>query len=43
MKTLKLAKRTLFVFKKQFIGNAGKTTVTSDPTTLTVTVSTGII
>ncbi|MDQ0966616.1 hypothetical protein QFZ20_002019 [Flavobacterium sp. W4I14] len=43
MKTQKLAKRTLFVFKKKYSGKLGETTTTSEPTTTTFTTNTGII
>lgn len=43
MKTQKLAKRTLFVFKKKYSGKTSETTSISDPTTGTVTTGTGII
>jgi len=41
MKTQKLAKRTLFVFKKKYSGKLGETTTTSEPTTTMVT--TGLV
>lgn len=37
MKTQKLAKKTLFVFKKKCSGKIHSTTTTSDPTTSMVT------
>jgi hypothetical protein len=43
MKTQKLAKRTLFVFKKKYNGKINETTIISEPTTGTVTTGTGII
>ncbi|WP_262712015.1 hypothetical protein [Pedobacter psychrodurus] len=42
MKTQKLAKRTLFVFKKKNSGKLGEPT-TSEPTTTTFVTNTGII
>ncbi|MGQ7855470.1 hypothetical protein ACUN24_14650 [Pedobacter sp. WC2501] len=43
MKTQKLAKRTLFVFKKKYSGKINEITTISEPTTVTVTTNTGII
>lgn len=43
MKTQKLAKRTLFVFKKKLIREINVPTTVSDPTTVTVSTSTGVI
>ncbi|MFF9962720.1 hypothetical protein ACQKLS_04700 [Pedobacter suwonensis] len=43
MKTQKLAKRTLFVFKKKLSRAINNPTTVSDPTTVTVSTSTGII
>ncbi|MGN8056298.1 hypothetical protein ACTJKN_08490 [Pedobacter sp. 22163] len=43
MKTQKLAKKTLFVFKKKIGGKINETTTTSEPTTTTFTTNSGII
>lgn len=43
MKTQKLAKRTLFVFKKKLSKEISNPTTVSDPTTITVSTNTGII
>ena len=46
MKTQKLAKRTLFVFKKKYSGKLGDTTTTTattEPTTTMVTTRLGIV
>ncbi|MBB6238255.1 hypothetical protein HDC90_002887 [Pedobacter sp. AK013] len=43
MKTQKLAKKTLFVFKKKYSAKLDKATTTSEPTTTTFTTVSGII
>lgn len=43
MKTQKLAKRTLFVFKKKYNGKINEPTSISEPTTSGVTTTSGIV
>ncbi|WP_426328832.1 hypothetical protein [Pedobacter sp. R-06] len=43
MKTQKLAKRTLFVFKKKYSGKINEKTSISEPTTSGVTTTSGIV
>ncbi|WP_262707560.1 hypothetical protein [Pedobacter alluvionis] len=42
MKTQKLAKRTLFVFKKKYSAKINRPTTVSEPTTSGVTTTSGI-